>query len=322
MIRFIGFDLDGTLLTPDKTVSEYTRKVLAECAQRNILLVPVTGRPLHGIPECVRSIPCLTHLICSNGAMTVDLKSGRILRRKAMSLELVREVLKRIHPDTIREIFIGGYGYIDPVTAELWKKKNLILAQKQYLRESRRVVDSFPAFLRRLEEEIVSVSGSEKKKAEDVFETESRSKASECFQQETYLGLRISRLKEFHITNEEFAESMYVSSKDETTQQAILGSVADLAGKCRMMESFSTAIEFGALQADKGRALLDLADACGIKRSETAAFGDGGNDIDFLKAAGTAVAMGNAIQKVKDCADFVTEDNEHDGVARGILRLL
>lgn len=288
MIRFIGFDLDGTLLTPDKTVSDYTRKVLAECAQRNILLVPVTGRPLHGIPECVRSIPCLTHLICSNGAMTVDLKSGKILRRKAMSLKLVRNVLKRIPPDTIREIFIGGYGYIDPVTAELWKKKNLIPAQKKYLLESRRVVDSFPAFLGRFEKEIDS----------------------------------ISRLKEFHITNEEFAESMYVSSKDETTQQAILDSVKDLAGKCRMMESFSTAIEFGALQADKGRAFLNLADACGIKRSETAAFGDGGNDIDFLKAAGTAVAMGNAIPKVRDCADFVTEDNEHDGVARGILRLL
>lgn len=295
MIRFIGFDLDGTLLTPDKMVSGYTRSVLEQCAQKKILLVPVTGRPLRGIPECVRSIPYLTHLICSNGAMTVDLKSGRILRRRAMSLELVRNILKRIPSDTIREIFIGGYGYIDPVTAELWKKKDLIPAQKKYLRESRRVVDSFPEFLERLEKAIDS---------------------------EESLELQMKSLKAFHITKDQFAESIYVSSKDEKTQQTILAAAKDLAKKCRMLESFSTAIEFGALQADKGKAFLDLADACGIRRSETAAFGDGGNDVDLLRAAGTAVAMGNAIQKVKDCADFVTEDNEHDGVARGILKLL
>ena len=36
----------------------------------------------------------------------------------------------------------------------------------------------------------------------------------------------------------------------------------------------------------------------------------------MLSAAGTAVAMGNAIDKVKEIADVVTDTNDNDGVAK------
>ena len=43
--------------------------------------------------------------------------------------------------------------------------------------------------------------------------------------------------------------------------------------------------------------------------------GDYENDIPMLQAAGYAVAMGNASDKVKEVADFVTKTNEESGVA-------
>ena len=45
-IRMIGFDLDGTLLTTDKILTERTKKALEAAADQGVVLVPATGRPL------------------------------------------------------------------------------------------------------------------------------------------------------------------------------------------------------------------------------------------------------------------------------------
>ena len=52
------------------------------------------------------------------------------------------------------------------------------------------------------------------------------------------------------------------------------------------------------------------------------AFGDGTNDLSMIRAAGLGVAMGNADFAVKAAADTVCDDNEHDGVAVFLERLL
>ena len=42
----------------------------------------------------------------------------------------------------------------------------------------------------------------------------------------------------------------------------------------------------------------------------------------MLKKAGTAVAMGNAIEPLKELADFVTKSNNESGIAYGLERCL
>lgn len=54
----------------------------------------------------------------------------------------------------------------------------------------------------------------------------------------------------------------------------------------------------------------------GIDRSETMAFGDGGNDIDMLQNAATGVAMGNADNRVKEIADYITDTVENEGIKK------
>ncbi len=60
----------------------------------------------------------------------------------------------------------------------------------------------------------------------------------------------------------------------------------------------------------------------GIDVCHTAAFGDGGNDIEMLEHAGIGVAMGNASDEVKEHADMVTDHVDHDGVAKALARLV
>ena len=51
---------------------------------------------------------------------------------------------------------------------------------------------------------------------------------------------------------------------------------------------------------------------------EVIAMGDSLNDIEMIKAAGCGVAMGNAQNEVKKAADWITDTNEEDGVAKAI----
>ena len=79
-------------------------------------------------------------------------------------------------------------------------------------------------------------------------------------------------------------------------------------------------IEINAAAATKGAALGFLCRHLGVDPRDTMACGDGSNDLSMLRAAGVGVAMANAEAAVKAAADFVTGDNDGDGVAQAIER--
>ncbi|WP_409304630.1 Cof-type HAD-IIB family hydrolase [Peribacillus sp. SCS-155] len=58
-----------------------------------------------------------------------------------------------------------------------------------------------------------------------------------------------------------------------------------------------------------------VAKSLGIPRERIIAFGDEDNDLEMLDYAGTGVAMGNAIQELKNIANVTTLTNEEDGIA-------
>ena len=58
--------------------------------------------------------------------------------------------------------------------------------------------------------------------------------------------------------------------------------------------------------ADKGAALARLCSRLDIVAEEVIAFGDNYNDLTMLEWAGRGVAMGNALDRVKETADEVT----------------
>ncbi|MEM7078834.1 MAG: HAD-IIB family hydrolase [Pseudomonadota bacterium] len=81
-------------------------------------------------------------------------------------------------------------------------------------------------------------------------------------------------------------------------------------------------ITITAKAATKGAALNAACAHLGITSVEVAAFGDAENDIEMFKAAGHAVAMGQADALTKEAATFVSLPHDEGGVAHAIDRIL
>lgn len=81
-------------------------------------------------------------------------------------------------------------------------------------------------------------------------------------------------------------------------------------------------LDVTALDANKGTALETLADALGVPLSHTAAIGDAGNDVAMFLRAGLSIAMGQAEVGVKTQANYVTDSNADDGLAKAIERYI
>mgnify|MGYP000864395297 CR=1 FL=1 len=81
-------------------------------------------------------------------------------------------------------------------------------------------------------------------------------------------------------------------------------------------------IELGGATTSKATALKALAEMLGLSHDNIMSFGDSSNDAQMLAAAQIAVAMGNAVEELKEAADVITLSNAEDGVAYALERLL
>lgn len=82
--------------------------------------------------------------------------------------------------------------------------------------------------------------------------------------------------------------------------------------------SITNNVEINEKHANKGEALGFLCRHLGLEISQSMSFGDGSNDRSMIVAAGIGVAMANADPSLLEIADYVTDTNDNDGVAKAI----
>ncbi len=110
--RMIGMDLDGTLLTTQKELTEYTRSVLRKAIEQGIVVMPATGRPLSGVPKELLEFPGIRYAVTANGGRVVDIAAGKAMYEKLVPVDTARKVLEIFgHYDSLREIYFEGVGY-------------------------------------------------------------------------------------------------------------------------------------------------------------------------------------------------------------------
>ena len=83
-----------------------------------------------------------------------------------------------------------------------------------------------------------------------------------------------------------------------------------------------TILEMTAPGVSKAFGLNSLTRYLGISLKETAGIGDSDNDREMLSAVGLPIAMGNAEEEILKMCKMVTDDNDHNGVGKAILKII
>lgn len=81
-------------------------------------------------------------------------------------------------------------------------------------------------------------------------------------------------------------------------------------------------LEITDASATKQHAILEVAKVLGINTHEIIGIGDGYTDFPLLMACGLKVAMGNAIEDIKEIADYIAPSVEEDGVVDVINKFI
>ena len=73
---------------------------------------------------------------------------------------------------------------------------------------------------------------------------------------------------------------------------------------------------------NKKNAIKKIMDTLGINHDEIIVIGDGGNDLPMFEYAKLKIAMENGSDALKQKADYITDTNNNDGVAKAIRKFL
>lgn len=142
-IKAAFVDLDDTFLAPDKSIPAANCALMDELAARGIELVPCTGRHVGGVPEAMRTHPCVRHVVASNGGIVHDLRVARDLRVVALSSEQICALYEALPADrVVFDAFADGHAYTERVRFHLFDQVDVPEGLRAYLKAGRTPVDT------------------------------------------------------------------------------------------------------------------------------------------------------------------------------------
>ena len=317
-IRLLGIDLDGTLLTMKKELTDAVRAAIEDAIRAGIEVVPVTGRPLTGVPAEVLGIPGIRYVISSNGANTYALRGGAGDSQRAGDGKKAEGGPDTGLYETDRKGAVGPDG-ID------WEELRVLRKVHMPHKAVRRVLEAAPGddvireiFVRGIgyhDERTQRMLEARFEIAPPILSYINRSRRI-VTDFETLLSDESSHVENISL--------MFTSqeARDEAFARIRKIRRRDGGRLLHVLLPWRTDLEITHADADKWEALRDLADHLGVSADEVMTIGDGDNDRPMLRGAGLSFAMGNAPDFVKETADYITKDNEHDGAAAAIRKML
>ncbi len=106
--RVIALDLDGTLLTPRKTILPESLEALAKARQAGVKVVIVTGRHHCAVHPFYQALDLDTPVICCNGTYLYDYQAKKVLTADPLQQSQALRVI-----DLLGEHGIHGLLYVD-----------------------------------------------------------------------------------------------------------------------------------------------------------------------------------------------------------------
>ena len=256
--KLVVSDLDGTLLTTEHRVGDYTRRVLRRLGDRGVELAIASGRHFQDVHALAKLFGDAVCIISSNGAAVYSGK-GEVMEMTAIESDCLNFLL------------------FDPAFASVHTN---VFCAHEWL-----VARAEPRLL--------------------VYHAESG------------FAYRVADFQGFDFDGEPVLKVFFYG--ENPALRALEDYIAERCGR-RLTTTFSlpVTLEVMAGGVSKGAALGRLCARRNLDPSEVIAFGDGLNDLEMLRAAGSGMIMGNADSRLKSVQSVyrVFCGNDDEAVAR------
>lgn len=272
-IKLIALDLDGTLLTSQKTIDEQTKQKLKQAMDAGISIVIATGRDKGGINFVSEPLELATRgknfVAGVNGQIIYDFYHKEYYVDKVFDGKDAKKVMHLAKKMNFECICCCGYDHFDFIRPSLkfMKKMHSILKGKPmdygFNQGKRRFITIHDA----------------------DYEITSDVNKFVLIQTASYFEKNLPKIRE--------------ELKD-----------------FEILAVGPAWIEIMPKGVSKGNALLKIGKENGILPEEMMAFGDAENDMSMFQAVKYGIAMGNAMDSLKQIAYDVTDTNERAGIAK------
>ncbi|WP_235828140.1 HAD family hydrolase [Brevibacillus migulae] len=142
--------------------------------------------------------------------------------------------------------------------------------------------------------------------------------------------------EEAAIVRKSYAQIRQISNFHEITDDFVKITIHDPLLRCmetrdKLKPFFESAyivaseaawIDIANANVHKGTTVEHLQRLLNVTPEETMAFGDGYNDLELMTRATYSFAVRNAVQELKDVANFITRSNDEDAVMKTIMQML
>src|SRR5690349_4941896 len=105
MYRLLAIDLDGTLLTPQRTITPRTHEALRQAVASGIALVIATGQTLAVLRAVCADLPLKVPQIIYNGAVIADIQNGTVLYEQLVPAEHILPTLELLHTACLHRVY-------------------------------------------------------------------------------------------------------------------------------------------------------------------------------------------------------------------------
>lgn len=283
--KLIAIDLDGTLLRPGGKISPAVRQAVQRALDAGVHVIPATGR---GWREATIALHGLDDVFdrLDLGVFNTGACVADVSTGESVCLADFEPTLALELVDAMRAMPEAVLVYMDRSKTGI---DYLVTGDGDLTENTQRWLSQ-----------------------NDMRFRENRHPSPEDLRHALRVGMVAVGDRAFHV-----AERVQNDFQDRVSIHAFAGvPTADDEAKVYIAEIFAAGV-------DKWRGVSWVASELGIDRADVAAMGDEINDIALLREAGLGIAMGNAVDPLKQVADVVLDQtNEQDGVAHAIDRLL
>lgn len=288
MYKLIAIDLDGTLLNSYGEITEKNKEAIKYALAKTVEVVLASGRDPKTMEKISNELGIEKFLIAGNGATVYNMKEGKNIYENFLEIDKALEIINICKNNSI---FFSVYTTEGIITESINYNIKVFNNENSYKPNKKRTN--------------IEVVG-------DIYEyVQDRRpnilKVIVCDESRIIFNNIIEKLK--NIRDVEVLNVEHMSRK-----------IIRIGTEEHKIEYYYT--EVTNKDANKWPAIKFLTQRLDIKDEEVICIGDNMNDLEMVKNAGLGIVMKNSALEQLNIADFITEDNNSDGVGKAIYKYI